>query len=279
VAGGNELWALRADGTLLWSAPVRDESGATGASIFDFDADGIPEVVYLDEVQMVAYNGADGRVKFKTDEHRSVTMYDYPVVADIDGDDHAEIIIASQGTYGLAVFEDATNSWAPARDVWNQHAYSITNIQDDLGVPVSATPNFTVYNSFHSALAMAAGESLGDDVATEILEVCQDDCDDGVLRVIGRGQNTGNGTLEAGLRFALYGLTDDGQRLLATASTASPTPAQKTTEALAFDVAAADLAGVTALRLVADDDGSGTGAVAECVETDNDMLLEGTFCR
>jgi hypothetical protein len=278
VAGGNEIWALRADGTELWTARVTDESGATGASIFDFDADGIPEVVYIDEVQMLAYNGADGAVKFRSTEHRSVTMYDYPVIADIDGDDHAEIIIASQGDYGLAVFEDATNSWAPARSVWNQHAYSITNINDDLSVPVSATPNFTLYNNFHSALALAPGESLGDDLATEVLEVCEDDCDVGVLRVIGRGQNTGNGTLDAGVRFALYGDTADGPRLLATAETTTPTPPQKTTEALAFDVPADDVQGVTALRLVADDDGTGTGAISECVETNNDMLFDGAFC-
>ena len=35
MAGGNTLWTLNHDGTLLWEAPVTDESGATGASIFD----------------------------------------------------------------------------------------------------------------------------------------------------------------------------------------------------------------------------------------------------
>ncbi len=277
VAGGNELWALNADGSILWSAPVHDESGATGASIFDFDADGVPEVVYIDEMQMVAYNGSDGVEKFRSTEHSSVTMYDYPVVADVDGDDHAEIIIASQGTYGLAVFEDATNSWAPARAVWNQHAYTITNINDDLSVPETATQNFTVYNSFHSALAMAPGETLGDELESEILDICEDDCDAGTLRVWARGRNTGNGDLDAGVQLALFG--DPGNVLLGTAATTTVTPALTTTESVEFVVDAALLAGVTSLEVRVDDDGTGTGVIAECVETNNAFAESGAWCE
>ena len=276
VAGGNELWALRADGSTLWTARVIDESGATGASIFDFDADGVPEVVYIDEEQMVAYNGADGAVKFRSNEHSSATMYDYPVVADVDGDGHTEILIASQGTYGLAVFEDATNSWAPARGVWNQHAYSITNINDDLTVPVDATPNFTMYNNYHSALALPPGESLGDELESEILDVCEDDCDAGTLRVWARGRNSGNGDLDAGIAISLYGMP--GDVLLGTAVTTTPTPSLKTTEAVEFVVAADLLAGVSAIEARVDDDGTGTGLVTECVETNNAFGQSGAFC-
>ena len=38
---------------------------------------------------------------------------------------------------GVRVIEDAANSWMGTRVVWNQHAYSITNINDDLTVPAS----------------------------------------------------------------------------------------------------------------------------------------------
>jgi hypothetical protein len=276
VAGGNELWALNADGSELWTARVTDESGATGASIFDFDADGVPEVVYIDEVQMVAYNGTDGRIKFQSDEHSSATMYDYPVVADVDGDDHTEIIIASEGRYGLAVFEDATNSWAPARDVWNQHAYTITNINDDLSVPTNATPNFTIYNNYHCALAMAPGESIGDELEAELLDVCEDDCGAGVLRVWARGLNSGNGELPAGVKLALFGTPDDV--LLGVAETSRPTPALESTEAVEFAVDAALLDGVTGLEVRVDDDGTGTGAIAECVETNNGFRETGSWC-
>src|SRR5262245_58181145 len=40
------------------------------------------------------------------------------------------------------------NRWMPSRPLWNQHAYHITNINDDLTVPVSETPNWLSYNNY-----------------------------------------------------------------------------------------------------------------------------------
>ncbi|MDP2309631.1 MAG: VCBS repeat-containing protein [Pseudomonadota bacterium] len=276
VAGGNEIWALNHDGTPLWDNRVTDETGATGASIFDFDGDGVPEVVYIDEVEMVAYNGADGVVKFLSREHASVTMYDYPVIADLDGDGHTEIVVANQGDDGITIYQDATNSWAPSRAVWNQHAYTITNINDDLSVPVTAIPNFTLYNSYHSALPTVGGEALGNELEAEILDVCADDCDSGTLRVWGRGRNSGNGDLEAGIQISLYGTPDDV--LLGTAVTTAITPALMSTESVEFVVDTALLDGVTGLELRVDDDGTGTGLIAECVETNNGFAEAGSWC-
>jgi hypothetical protein len=278
VAGGNELWALNEDGSTLWTARVHDESGATGASIFDFDADGIPEVVYIDELAMAAYNGADGVMKFQSNDHRSNTMYDYPVIADLDGDGHAEILVAHEGySSGLSAYRDATNSWAPARAVWNQHAYTITNINDDLSVPVDPIPNFTLYNNYHSDMATIDGEALSDELEAEILDICEDDCDAGTLRVVGRGKNTGNGELAAGISLALYGTP--GNVLLGTATTTAATPALMTTESVEFVVDTALLDGVTGLLLKVDDDGTGTGAISECVETNNGWSEDGGWCE
>jgi hypothetical protein len=279
VAGGNELWTLRDDGSTLWTAAVLDQSGATGASLFDFDADGVMEVVYIDEVQMVAFNGNDGSVKFQSNEHASATMYDHPVIADVDADGHAEIVVVhDRSSAGMSIYGDADDSWAPARGVWNQHAYSITNIEDDLSVPETAVPNFTTYNSWHSALPLPPGGHLGDELEVEIVSVCTEDCDADVLRVLGRGLNTGNATLAAGIRFALYGVRGADEVLLGTAQTASATPAQRTTAAIAFDVPRDRMNGVTALRLAVDDDGDGVGSIAECVESNNTYVLRGEFC-
>lgn len=281
VAGGDELWVLNNDGSLLWTAPVHDMSGATGASLFDFDADGILEVVYIDEVQMVAYNGTDGVVKFQTNEHASATMYDYPVIADVDADGHAEIVVAHDMAYGagLSVYGDVNDSWAPARKLWNQHAYSIVNVNDDLSIPTTAAPNFTVYNNYHAAQALPPGTTLQDELESEILEVCQDDCDDGVLWVTARARNTGIEALEPGVKLALYAISDAGRTLLGTAETTAETPAGMTTEAVVFAVDAADVADATSLYLVADDDGTGTGHIAECVEDNNEWSTDGPFCR
>lgn len=277
VAGGNQLVALNADGTTLWDAVVQDSSGATGASIFDFDADGVPEVVYIDEIQMFAFNGADGAIKFHSDEHDSATMYDYPVIVDLDGDGHAEILVANEGNSAITAYRDSNNSWAPARDVWNQHAYSITNINDDLSVPQTATPNFTLYNNYHAAVETVDGELLADELEAEVLEVCDADCDDGALFVWGRGRNSGANELPAGVSFALFGMP--GDVLLGVQQTTTATPSLSTTEALEYTVDASLLTGVTSLELRADDDGTGTSAVAECVESNNSWIEDGSWCE
>lgn len=281
VAGGDELWVLNAeDGSELWTARVHDMSGATGASLFDFDADGVLEVVYVDEVQVVAYNGVDGVVKFQTNEHASNTMYDYPVIADVDADGHAEIVVSHMGYgSGFSVYGDVNDSWAPARQLWNQHAYSITNINDDLSVPTEATPNFTIYNNWHAAQAVPPGAVIGDELQSEILEICEDDCDEGTLWVTARMLNAGSEEVPAGLSLALYKRTGDGPVLLDTATTSSATPSGKTTEALVFSVAAADVADADALFVQADDNGTGTGAFTECVEANNESLTQGEWCR
>ena len=282
TAGGDTLWVLNAeDGSELWRASVVDQSGATGASFFDFDGDGVLEVVYVDEIQIYAFNGPDGVVKFRTDKHGSDTMYDYPVIADVDNDGHAEIVVAHDGFYpaGFSVYGDETNSWTPARKVWNQHPYNITNINDDLSVPVTAVQNFTKYNSFHSALPLASGASLGDELDAEILSVCEDDCDHGSILVIAHGRNTGNGEVPAGISFALYGRKDDVDTLLATAITTLPTPAEMTTEAVSFTPDSEAVVALDALWVVVDDDGTGTSHLAECVEENNGAIAHGPFCK
>lgn len=280
VAGGNALWALNSeDGSQLWTARVQDMSGATGASIFDFDADGVPEVVYIDEVEMVAYNGADGVIKFLSNEHASATMYDYPVIADVDADGHAEIVVVHDAfSSGMSIYGDATDSWAPARKVWNQHDYTITNINDDLSVPVTAIPNFTVYNSFHSALAVAPGATLDAELEGDLIGVCTDDCDRGTLHVVGRAKNTGGSEVPAGIIVALYGRGSNPDILLATATIPDAIPSGRTSAGIAFDVNTADLDGVDSLWLVVDDDGTGTGAISECLEDDNGFLYDGELC-
>lgn len=279
VAGGNELDVVHADGTPAWTAPVHDESGATGASIFDFDGDGVPEVVYIDERQMVAFNGADGVIKFQSTQHSSVTMYDYPVIADVDANGHADIVVMDQGDAGMEVFRDAADSWAPVRAVWNQHAYSITNINDDLTVPATAVPNWTVYNSYHSANALPPGEALGANIGGEILEVCQDDCDTGQLRVLARVDNSGSSEIPAGVSVSLYAVVGGDAQLLATETTPAAVPAEMSSEGIEFVVDADAVVEASALYLVVDDDGTGTGAISECLEDDNGFQLDGAYCR
>jgi len=142
---------------VLWVQPSSDwSSNMTGGSVFDFDGDGKAEVVYRDECWARVYDGASGNVLFSAPGF-SLTGLEYPTIADVDGDFKSEIVVprtlgniscpttdplfAGSGNHvkksGFVIYRDPMDRWANSRPVWNQHAYSITHINDDATVPKS----------------------------------------------------------------------------------------------------------------------------------------------
>ena len=66
--------------------------------------------------------------------------------------------------------------WAPARPVWNQYAYHITNITDFGTVPRSPTPKRRLWNNFRAAVSETpAGLGLPD-LAVGAPDVCTSVC-------------------------------------------------------------------------------------------------------
>ena len=135
---------------LKWELSESDQSGCTGMSLFDFNQDGVNEIVYRNETTLRIINGNSSSPVALGTFHNvtSGTLREMPVIADIDGDGQAEIIVsggrgaeagsgaASEKYNGyLRVFKSNGAPWAPARRVWNQYAYNAVNINDDLTVP------------------------------------------------------------------------------------------------------------------------------------------------
>lgn len=140
--------------SLLWMKTTQDtSSNRTGSSVFDFQGDGSAEVVYGDECHFRIYSGKDGTELFATPSS-SATIHEYPVIADVDGDNNTEIVVVANdknhgptgtkcplytGTdaprHGVFVYGDAADRWVRTRRVWNQHAYHLTNISADGSVP------------------------------------------------------------------------------------------------------------------------------------------------
>ncbi|MFT7520287.1 MAG: hypothetical protein ACI9MC_002432, partial [Kiritimatiellia bacterium] len=129
VASRSVYRVIDGDGTELWANAVQDYSSQqTGSSVFDFEGDGAAEVVYADEETLWVWDGATGSVELQWTDHASGTLFEYPLVVDVDADGAAEIVLASNnysrpGATGITVIEDASDSWAAARTVWNQHAW------------------------------------------------------------------------------------------------------------------------------------------------------------
>jgi CARDB len=80
---------------IAWSRQTQDDSSSvTGSSIFDFEADGISEVVYADECFVRVYDGNTGDVIF-SQYRSSCTWHENPIIADVDGDFRAELVTPS----------------------------------------------------------------------------------------------------------------------------------------------------------------------------------------
>lgn len=126
VSGTNKYVVLDGDGKVLWTKVVADGSGFTGSSVFDFEGDGKAEVVYADEQDLWVFDGKTGAVKLQESSHASATCSEYPAIADVDNDGHAEIIYGGNG--GIFVVGDTDNTWRRSRTAWNQHSYHITNV-------------------------------------------------------------------------------------------------------------------------------------------------------
>ncbi|MFU8803023.1 MAG: FG-GAP-like repeat-containing protein, partial [Bradymonadaceae bacterium] len=81
---------------ILWRTETRDcSSRATASSVFDFEGDGKAEVVYADEVAFRIYDGTTGEVLFEDTRHESNTRIEMPIIADVDNDGRAEVLVPS----------------------------------------------------------------------------------------------------------------------------------------------------------------------------------------
>ncbi len=216
VAGMSEYIVLEADGSERWSQRTDDSSsGYTGSSVFDFEGDGEAEVVYADEQSLFVFDGATGAVKLIEEDHSSPTCSEYPAIADVDNDGHAEIVYTSAAytgsQNGVRVVGDADDSWMAGRPVWNQHAYSITNVEDDLSILAYPESNWTAgYNNFRSGdVTLAEGVGLPD-LQVQILDVCPLDCAEGRFTLWVALANGGTLGVEDDVNLEIRAITDAG---------------------------------------------------------------------
>lgn len=274
-AAQNKLIALDWGGTQKWQAVITDASGAAGPTLFDFEMDGYPEVLYADEQSIRFFSGLDGSVKFQSNEHSSYTILETPVVADVDNDDQVEIVLGHcTWNRAFTVYGDADRSWPPGRRIWNQHAYYITNVDDQGRAPTPTANNFALYNSFRSG-DVGRPPSEYWDIRAEVLDVCEDECDQGRLYVAAWPTNAGNVEVPAGVWMSLRA----GARgpIVSALQTTSAVPPGTTGDMVVFEVDAAAMAGQAPV-VTADDDVDGMGQYYECEEGNNAETWPGTVC-
>ena len=154
VSSANQYACYEPNASILWQATVSDQSGIAAGTAFDFLGDGVAEAMYADEHFMFIFDGA-GQVLLQT-PRTSGTLSEYPVVADIDNDGSAEIVVVSNSLSGqpasvtVQVIRDVQDRWIQARRIWNQHTYHVTNVREDGTIPQFENPSWTSLNTFRT---------------------------------------------------------------------------------------------------------------------------------
>ncbi len=135
----------------IWTQVTSDVSSATSLTSFDFNGDGIDELVYRDQSNLrIMYGGgftANSKIPSGVEQSSrnygnsvlacsSATGTEHPIVVDANGDGEANIVVAC--TDGVKLFgSDASRKWQPARAIWNQQSYNVVNINDDGTLPIN----------------------------------------------------------------------------------------------------------------------------------------------
>ncbi len=157
---GNTYEVHRQDGSLLWAMPVMSEhvDSAPGGTAFDFIGGGKAQAIYNDQKELFVYDGAVGTVLLQLSNATETTL-GFPIVADVDDDGSAEILIFSSNTAnaGLHAIRDKEDRWIQARRIWNQHTYHVTNVREDGTIPQYEAPHWKSLNTFRTNAQIEGG--------------------------------------------------------------------------------------------------------------------------
>ena len=299
AAGAYAYGVFEPDGTLHWASTSNDRSSRkTGSSVFDFDGDGVAEVVYNDQYWLRVYDGRDGNIRFCLC-NTSATLWEYPVVVDVDTDGHAEIVVASNdyaaafttcemtadlgtceqdritageniGTHGIRVFASPTRDWVGTRRIWNQHTYHVTNVSERGQIPRNERPNYSVsaLNNFRTNVQPGAS-NLPDltpiDLAVDLTECTR------AMTLNFRVRNDGWSAIPAGASAAVY-VVDGGTPTLLTrvTTTRALLPGEAEAFTVPFDLMGHDPTDDVTFRVIVNDVDDEDDAVAECRSANNE---------
>jgi hypothetical protein len=149
-----------------WSKKIDTIDGLSSGTAFDLLGDGTAEAIHADRSHVRLY-ADDGELLFQI-PHAARESIANPVVADVDGDGAAEILIVSSEpiagtepltiTPSLVVLENDDDRFAPTRRVWNQHTYHHSDVSELGRIPAPALSSAFADDGFRVNHHMLAGE-------------------------------------------------------------------------------------------------------------------------
>ncbi|WP_153258334.1 FG-GAP repeat domain-containing protein [Enhygromyxa salina] len=160
TSSASQYTVYEPDASIVWTAPVNDASGIAAGTAFDFLGAGAAQAMYADQDFMFIFDG-DGNVLLQQ-SRKSGTLSEYPVVADIDNDGSAEILVVSNQHLGggdpcIQAIKDVEDRWIQARRIWNQHSYHVSNVREDGTIPQFEVPAWEGLNTFRTNAQIEGG--------------------------------------------------------------------------------------------------------------------------
>lgn len=156
-----ELLAVEGDTCSKELSILVDEGDArSSGTAFDLLDDGHAEMIYADRSRLRIF-ALDGSVRFESPRSARASSAN-PVIADIDNDGAAELVVVSSVPYAgdlhpdieltptLMVFENQPGGFAPTRRIWNQHAYHAGSITEDGRLPGLELPTWRAELGFRT---------------------------------------------------------------------------------------------------------------------------------
>jgi len=276
VAGRDFYVAYETDGAEMWRIETTDASSAsTGSSAFDFDGDGVVELVYADEEDLLVVDGPTGQVLLRGTWRESGTRNEYATIADVDDDGAAEILFSNESSLepGLSVVGDVQERWSATRPVWNQHAFRADAVSNDLAV-LPDLPGGTVARAFRQGESFEVVTDTGSDAvpAPDLEVVAWGVCVDGWgAQMVWWAQVSNVGAVATLLPrdLVVHGVIAGGEESeLFTQEIPALDPGEAT-EVLEFYLWAGTFEHFVSLRFHVDP----ADEVAECDEANNEVVL------
>ncbi|MBX3250463.1 MAG: VCBS repeat-containing protein [Myxococcales bacterium] len=181
-----------------------------------------------------------------------------------------------RGTLGIRVYRDVANKWVRSRMLWNQHAYFVTNVDDDGTIPRSSSMRANWLdprlNNFRQNVPGDAVPGAASDLTSSGNPLV---CDADGARFTARVCNRGSGPVGSGVSVGFYvGDPDDGgTRICAGASVGNLIPGQCETVECPWPDAPSEPPGPD-VWIVADDE----NLARECREGNNVTIFHDVYC-
>jgi subtilase family serine protease len=250
--------------------------GENGApTVFDLNGDGRPEVLIKGNGYFHIFDGKEGNLIFEDpfgeSTHNNLANQSV-IVADLDGDDHAEIFVMGfDSTKGecFRVYGSRNNDWVNARRVWNQSSYHISNIGDNGSIPRHEAPSWLTHNTYRCQLPVGETQNpyLTPNLTASLLKAV--DGQNGLTLTVRVG-NGGAIPAEPNVGVAFYQGDASGSLIGTVATTRPLSPGEYQDVQLVWAVAQGTDIKITAV--VDPDD-----VISECHEEDNIQQLDYTL--